>query len=253
MLGGSANNTDPVENEINICEAAADRYPNNYHAWTHRIWCLSHTSPTLLQREWVSSEKWIERHVSEYSGFHYRQKLLSFLLSYVQRSSFDSENIKLIIFRVDEVTDSFLHNVKNLELTIQSIPLTLKLLIHELSMNTDLIQCFIGHEALWCHRRYIFYEIKKVLFNHDTSSWGYFETSNHSTSEGVPIEKTLKMEVGNVGDQFSLILSIYEDNFLNKSSDESEPRQTMYANKHKQWLSKFSKFQLPYNTDNCSS
>jgi hypothetical protein len=29
-----------LEDELEVCHYAAERYANNYHAWTHRIWVL---------------------------------------------------------------------------------------------------------------------------------------------------------------------------------------------------------------------
>lgn len=248
LVQSSRNNINLYENEIQICEAAAHRYSNNYHAWTHRIWCLTQSFPNSLQREWAASMKWVQRHVSDYSGFHYRQKLITFLLSYIESRSYDEEVIKLILFSVDEATSGFLHNFKTYELSAQTIPLALKIFIYELSLNSDLIWNFVGHEALWCHRRFIFHETKRLLLDSNcTKYWGRIDVCN--PADGTPPEKTLKIGKHSVGSEFSLILSIYEDMFLSKCSDEREPRQMLYANKHKQWLAKFSKFRLPLNED----
>ena len=29
-----------MEHEMDVCECAADRYPNNYNAWSHRSWVI---------------------------------------------------------------------------------------------------------------------------------------------------------------------------------------------------------------------
>jgi hypothetical protein len=31
-----------VQEEMSVCQMAADRYPSNYNAWSHRIWVLQH-------------------------------------------------------------------------------------------------------------------------------------------------------------------------------------------------------------------
>lgn len=61
--------------EISICERAADRCASNYHAWSHRQWVLQN-APCLLQSELMRTEKFIRKHISDYSSYHYRQVLL---------------------------------------------------------------------------------------------------------------------------------------------------------------------------------
>lgn len=62
--------------EISICERAADRCAGNYHAWSHRQWVLQN-APCLLQSELMRTEKFIRKHISDYSSYHYRQVLLN--------------------------------------------------------------------------------------------------------------------------------------------------------------------------------
>ncbi|EDW62706.1 protein prenyltransferase alpha subunit repeat-containing protein 1 [Drosophila virilis] len=61
--------------EISICERAADRCSSNYHAWSHRQWVLQN-APCLLLSELMRTEKFIRKHISDYSSYHYRQVLL---------------------------------------------------------------------------------------------------------------------------------------------------------------------------------
>ncbi|KAH8418915.1 hypothetical protein KR222_004448 [Zaprionus bogoriensis] len=61
--------------EISICERAADRCASNYHAWSHRQWVLQN-APCLLQSELLRTEKFMRKHISDYSCYHYRQVLL---------------------------------------------------------------------------------------------------------------------------------------------------------------------------------
>ncbi|XP_030379498.1 protein prenyltransferase alpha subunit repeat-containing protein 1-B [Scaptodrosophila lebanonensis] len=63
-------------NEISICERSADRCACNYHAWSHRQWVLQN-APCLLQSELMRTEKFIRKHISDYSSYHYRQVVLS--------------------------------------------------------------------------------------------------------------------------------------------------------------------------------
>ncbi|EDW30751.1 GL13386 [Drosophila persimilis] len=63
-------------NEISICERSADRCASNYHAWSHRQWVLR-SGPCLLQSELLRTEKFLRKHISDYSCYHYRQVLLA--------------------------------------------------------------------------------------------------------------------------------------------------------------------------------
>ena len=35
--------------ELKVCGQAADKYPSNYHAWSHRIWVIHQCLNTALQ------------------------------------------------------------------------------------------------------------------------------------------------------------------------------------------------------------
>ncbi|XP_058978464.1 protein prenyltransferase alpha subunit repeat-containing protein 1 [Musca domestica] len=63
--------------EIGICERCADRSSSNYHAWSHRQWVL-HNAPMLIRAEIMRSEKFMRKHISDYSSYHYRQILITF-------------------------------------------------------------------------------------------------------------------------------------------------------------------------------
>lgn len=84
---GSARPYDPAPADSLICaevllaESCADRYANNYHAWSYRRYLvtlresrgLTHPS---FESEWRSTLAWCQRHVSDNSGHSYRQFLL---------------------------------------------------------------------------------------------------------------------------------------------------------------------------------
>uniref|UniRef100_A0A1B0AN92 Protein prenyltransferase alpha subunit repeat-containing protein 1 n=1 Tax=Glossina palpalis gambiensis TaxID=67801 RepID=A0A1B0AN92_9MUSC len=61
--------------EIGICERCADRSASNYHAWSHRQWILQN-APSLLSSEIIRSEKFMRKHISDYSSYHYRQLVI---------------------------------------------------------------------------------------------------------------------------------------------------------------------------------
>ncbi|PVD19913.1 hypothetical protein C0Q70_20407 [Pomacea canaliculata] len=121
-----------LQQELSICERAADKYASNYHAWTHREWIVQYCFNSSLQvmlAELDRTRTWTLKHVSDHSGFHYRQ----FLLSNISRQA------------------ARLH--RQYAMSVSS------LLEAEYSFVCDLINSFPGHEALWYHRRFTFYAI----------------------------------------------------------------------------------------------
>lgn len=119
--------TEFISQEIDMVEQPIRRYSTNYHAWSYRLWLLQlvltydknivarDQKVALLERELQKSNIWIKCNVSDYSGCHYRQKLLECILNY----------------------------------GIGGIPL----LIKELDDNEKRIFMYEGHQTLWTHRR----------------------------------------------------------------------------------------------------
>ncbi|KAK4883669.1 hypothetical protein RN001_006988 [Aquatica leii] len=75
-----------LHHELVLTETTAQKSPNNYHAWNHRIWLLEsifgkyytpdmpeYLDLALEQIDFIT--KWISIHVSENAGFHYKQYL----------------------------------------------------------------------------------------------------------------------------------------------------------------------------------
>lgn len=65
--------------EIGICDRCADKSSSNYHAWSHRLWVLQKAPPNVLKSEVFLTEKFIKKHISDYSCYHYRRSLLEHL------------------------------------------------------------------------------------------------------------------------------------------------------------------------------
>ncbi|CDQ90851.1 unnamed protein product [Oncorhynchus mykiss] len=136
-----------LHEEMKVCADAAGRYPSNYNAWSHRIWVLQNMAPgnlKVLHDELSSMRQWVSMHVSDHSGFHYRQFLLKALVRELSQSLPHKANP---------------HHQANGEATAAapcpSPPSPEDLASVELC--TDLIKSFPGHETLWCHRRHVFY------------------------------------------------------------------------------------------------
>ncbi|XP_075684074.1 protein prenyltransferase alpha subunit repeat-containing protein 1 [Rhinoderma darwinii] len=130
-----------VHEEMNVCCEAAGRYPSNYNSWSHRIWVLQHLGKLnvkLLIDELSSTKHWVSMHVSDHSGFHYRQFLLKSLLA---RAQIDCEN---------SASSASLPREED-----APRPDLCLLIKEELELSRDLIESYPGHEALWCHRRHV--------------------------------------------------------------------------------------------------
>ncbi|KAM4049471.1 protein prenyltransferase alpha subunit repeat-containing protein 1 [Anomaloglossus baeobatrachus] len=129
-----------VREEMTVCCEAAGRYPSNYNSWSHRIWVLQQLGKLnvkLLVDELSSTKHWVSMHVSDHSGFHYRQFLLKSLLF---RAQMDCENLSSVSLPREE------------EAPRKDLPLWIE---EELELSRDLIESYPGHEALWCHRRHV--------------------------------------------------------------------------------------------------
>ncbi|XP_014244646.1 protein prenyltransferase alpha subunit repeat-containing protein 1 [Cimex lectularius] len=247
-----------ILNEMNICEVAADRYSNNYHAWTHRAWCLMQGEPLqgslaqFYQQELNRSEMWISKHVSDYSGLQFRQQLLKKIFQFLDTPN--SESVVNYLQNVDESIEEFFFTIGLKNMNIHSLNLTIKMqiCIYELILNTGFIKDFIGHEALWYHRRFVFNFIKESLIPKDAfdsnKCWGFKDIS-HLNCDAIPVQKQ-NLDPCYLNEKFILLLSIFEDNFLKKyTSNNVDSREKLYAERHAHWLERYLKFKLPYNLD----
>ncbi|XP_010082818.1 PREDICTED: protein prenyltransferase alpha subunit repeat-containing protein 1, partial [Pterocles gutturalis] len=148
-----------VQDEMNVCSEAAGRYPSNYNAWSHRIWVLQHLGELtvkVLLDELSSTRYWVSMHVSDHSGFHYRQ----FLLKSLMGRTVTDNNVLVQNQMVNEKSPSLQKEESGgAEATCveqQSVD-PLRCLEEELELCTELIDTYPGHETLWCHRRRVFY------------------------------------------------------------------------------------------------
>ncbi|NXH57340.1 PTAR1 protein, partial [Rhabdornis inornatus] len=143
-----------VQEEMNVCSEAAGRYPSNYNAWSHRIWVLQHLAKLtvkVLLDELSSTKYWVSMHVSDHSGFHYRQFLLNSLI----RRTVTDNNILVQNQMVHEHNPSLQKEEESAgtEATCaeeQSVDLP-RHLDEEMELCSELIDNYPGHETLWCH------------------------------------------------------------------------------------------------------
>ncbi|XP_002731215.1 protein prenyltransferase alpha subunit repeat-containing protein 1-like [Saccoglossus kowalevskii] len=136
-----------VENEFKVCTLAAEHYSNNYSAWSHRIWVLQNLA--VCDGRTISSElsktvTLVSMHISDHSGFHYRQFLIQQIGKLNQRG-----------------LDSILQQ--------------------ELLLISDLIDNYPGHESIWYHRRFVFHMWHHLQTPKQTN--GKYENSVHTPKQ----------------------------------------------------------------------
>nr|XP_028605380.1 protein prenyltransferase alpha subunit repeat-containing protein 1 [Podarcis muralis] len=148
-----------VKEEMDVCCEAAGRYPSNYNAWSHRAWVLQHLaklSGKILLDELSSTKHWVSMHVSDHSGFHYRQFLLKSLIDGTETEC----TVEMHNSPANQQAPRLLKDEENDEAEatcVEEQPDFPLLLNEEVELCTDLINTYPGHETLWCHRRRVFY------------------------------------------------------------------------------------------------
>ncbi|KAM4577484.1 protein prenyltransferase alpha subunit repeat-containing protein 1 [Odontesthes bonariensis] len=187
-----------LHQEMKVCSDAACRYPSNYNAWSHRIWVLQHMAKgniKVFHDELSSMRLWVSMHVSDHSGFHYRQFLLKELINELCQTpasttaTCSSQQWSSSVPSSSHQTNGELSGAEVASEERQlSFTEVLQLFYQEMELCSDLIQSFPGHETLWSHRRHVFY-----LWNqwkehqHQCHSCGESELTHLSNSDpGVP-------------------------------------------------------------------
>ncbi|KAK5671614.1 hypothetical protein BDV3_001033 [Batrachochytrium dendrobatidis] len=105
--------------DISICEKSADSYKRNYPAWTYRMKTFNLSSKDNILQELDLSRSWCKAHVSDHSGWNYRQWLI------------------LGLTGLDTNRDCIS-----------------KVLAREMDLLHQLIFLCSGHESLWYHLRF---------------------------------------------------------------------------------------------------
>lgn len=117
------------------------------------LWVPLHHYSQVVYGELHSTEGWVTKHISDHSGFHYRQFLL-----------------KCLSQQAEKLSEQFLLNYRNI---VQK----------EMYLITDLIKSYPGHEALWYHRYDTFISVlialpfAKMLIGICTKDGDYWSTA----------------------------------------------------------------------------
>lgn len=246
---------------------AADRYANNYHAWNHRMWIMSHIpkAEDHFISEWISSEEWVSKHVSEHSGLQYREYLFNHFMQNLGHTHFCLKlRESLEKFFLPLKTSDFcsiglkestplkeLHGVvinileekefySPCPLKCESNPhiLHIGILAYELLLVTELIRLYPGHEALWCHRRFVLFSLQSFaeeINNYEAKS---------DLSDGGPHPKAQKLSVSERECDFLWSAVLWHEASLLKECSSCTPEesyQSKLAIRHNEWFEKIFK------------
>ncbi|BFY97924.1 hypothetical protein BsWGS_00963 [Bradybaena similaris] len=189
-----------AQRELRLCSQTAERYACNYHSWSHRIWVMQHCfrfSLEALVSELKATESWTTQHVSDHSGFHYRQFLLSEL-----------------------------HN-RQTQLAATCSQSSTELLMLEMSLVCDLLHSFPGHETLWYHRRFLF----QTLLKSDRLET---KLQKHSSNGHVPV--TEHAQTTDLDTIKSFYISQEIENVTKKELCDCDGYQQLLVQKYVHWL-----------------
>lgn len=159
---------------MRLSERCADKSASNYHAWCHRQWVLQ-KAPQLLQFEARITEKFIRKHIGDYSGYNHRQHVLTQMLAtgcHEERQKLRLDDYRSLCDYVQQVvaeTDQPAGIDRLLELVLpparqaearQCAPYRLITLLYclnhaayDVRMCAELTDMYGFREAFNCHRR----------------------------------------------------------------------------------------------------
>ncbi|XP_018574719.1 protein prenyltransferase alpha subunit repeat-containing protein 1-B isoform X2 [Anoplophora glabripennis] len=172
-----------LQNELMVVHMASEKSPNNYHSWSHRIWCMENIaacSPSIgdiVYSELNYSQEWINTHVSEHSGYHYRQYLLKLVRSHRKIVLVFESFYNFVIKQLDLINDGEFsnllvyllgkqHKTGLLEETNSYINYVSLLLYDLFILVNKLNKLFPEHESLFYHRRFLVYHLLKLAYDY---------------------------------------------------------------------------------------
>ncbi|NWZ87994.1 PTAR1 protein, partial [Poecile atricapillus] len=229
-----------VQEEMNVCSEAAGRYPSNYNAWSHRIWVLQHLAKLtvkVLLDELSSTKYWVSMHVSDHSGFHYRQFLLNSLI----RRTMTDNNILLKNQMVNEQNTSLQKEEESAGTEAacaeeQSLDLPRRL-DEEMELCSELIDNYPGHETLWCHSD------ESLSNSHHSPATGHMAQAmdvdglNESSSKQGYTQETKRLKRAPVQDSLGPEMEYrFVDKVLSTCRDVDQAR---FATAYRKWLVTF--------------
>nr|XP_020454998.1 protein prenyltransferase alpha subunit repeat-containing protein 1 isoform X2 [Monopterus albus] len=227
-----------LEKDLYLGKLALTKFPKSPETWIHRRWVLQqilhqfsavarsrkqhhqgeveqadaersqqlsdylartlHQEMKVFHDELSSMRLWVSMHVSDHSGFHYRQFLFKELITELsQTPACTTTSSSKHQSNTVPSSSSHHHNhgQANGELSGAEaaggeerwlrFTKILQLFHQEMELCSDLIQSFPGHETLWSHRRHIFYLWHHLRREHQQhcSSNGSVESVHFNNSD----------------------------------------------------------------------
>ena len=134
-----------LAHELQVCTGVADVYPKIYMGWTYRHWIVQQLDDAAaLEAEVAAGRAWLRRHVSDHAAAQHHQGVLCRLsarLGAVARRALAAVVAECWL-RVPAPPADELDRVR-------------ALWVAEWELLNDLQSRYPGHEALWCHRRFL--------------------------------------------------------------------------------------------------
>lgn len=176
-----------INKELEVTNIAAEKAQNNYHAWNHRIWIFNIIKSNLqftqnhIANELQFSLKWILSHVSEHSGFHYRQFLINCVKEYTNwQDSFDmyysyvkkyfkttkNVNYTMLLREILGPWDLIVQKKQSSDDVNKYMNCVnyISVLLYDLFYTLEVLyKSFPGHESIWYYRRSITHFLFKTV------------------------------------------------------------------------------------------
>lgn len=254
-----------LNDEFLITEFTASRSPNNYHSWTHRIWSIQYIGlkflSSFLHTQLDFSLNWIFSHVSEHTGFHYRQYLINHVRNYPLDSQYMIKYYKKVYdnLGINEFMSLTRFLLNKADFGTEADNYYCILLNELLSTLSKLNITYPDHEAVWYHRRFVLnsllkasYELLKIQWPHKVNINRSVDSNENITSINIETSvaeykfqdngelhsKLFKSEE-NVVESTHLykFLVKTESEFITEySSTKYSPVQNFLAQRHQKWL-----------------
>uniref|UniRef100_A0A1Q3F160 Protein prenyltransferase n=1 Tax=Culex tarsalis TaxID=7177 RepID=A0A1Q3F160_CULTA len=157
--------------EISLCEKCADKSTTNYHAWCHRQWAIM-KAPHLLKFEIFKTEKFIRKHIHDYSCYNHRQFVLAKMYETGYYDEDDGRNFEELSRYVGQLLSDVASNVDNVdellrwlapsvlresmnEIRLHSFLFCLNLAAYDLRLCEELRSLYGESHAFENHRRFM--------------------------------------------------------------------------------------------------
>lgn len=263
--------------ELEVTNMTAEKAQNNYHSWNHRIWVFNKIKTNFeltrnhMENELRVSLKWVFSHVSEHSGYHYRQFLINSVRDYAYcQDSFDTYYNYVKKYLKSTENTNYVIALREIlgpwDLMIQADQLNssgskyiscvnyFSILLYEIFYTLEsLHKTFPDHESVWYHRKSIIHLLFKAMYELSCLSVKYSRSQDilkyntklgqdltlkyTSLENGEKEPKLFKHETNKV--ESSLLYKLLLQNeytFVMNSLSNNSHLTVKYAKQYEKWL-----------------